>query len=109
MDGANVLRLMSLIPERAARAQSGSRFAADGSARMELLRRFLHWLGPLESLSKEEQQQLGLRAGGAKPLAEGEDASEAEDAGEAEGDSPFADEVDANPIRVPGAGTQIAA
>ena len=99
MDAANVLRLMSLIPERATRAKSGSPFAGDGSARMELMRRFLHWLGPLDSLSKEEQQLLGVRAGGAKPLAEGEEASEAEDA----------DEVDSSPIRLPGAGTQIAA
>ena len=99
MDAVNVLRLMSLIPERATRAKSGSPFADDGSARMELMRRFLHWLGPLDSLSKEEQQLLGLRAGGAKPLAEGEEASEAEDA----------DEVDSSPIRLPGAGTQIAA
>lgn len=100
MDAANVLRLMSLIPERATRAKSGSPFAGDGSARMELMRRFLHWLGPLDTLSKEEQQLLGVRAGGVvKPLAEGEEAGEAEDA----------DEVDSSPIRLPGAGTQIAA
>lgn len=112
MDAANVLRLMSLIPERGVRIQSGSPFTGDGSARMELVRRFLHWLGPLESLSKEEQQLLGVRAGGAKTPAEGEEASEAgetEDAGEAAPDSPFVDEVDSTPIRHPGAGTQIAA
>lgn len=115
MDAANVLRLISLIPERGARVQSGSRFSADGSAKMELMRRFLHWLGPLESLTREEQQLLGVRAGGAKPLAEGEEAGEAEEAeeagepGEAGGESPFADDVDATALRMPGAGTQIAA
>ena len=105
MDATMVSRLMSLIPERSTRAQSGSPFTGDGSARMELLRRFLHWLGPLESLSKDEQQVLGVRAGGAKPLVEGEEA--AEDAGE--GESLLADDSEAGPFRMPGAGTQIAA
>ena len=100
MDGASVIRLMSLIPERGARMQSGTLFSVDGSAKMDLLRRFLHWLGPLECLSKEDQQLLGVRAGGAKPLAEGEEGVEEEAA---------TDDLDEAPVTLPGAGTQIAA
>lgn len=103
MDGATVLRLMSLIPERGPRIQSGSPFAGDGSAKMELLRRFLHWLGPLDSLSKEDQQLLGVRAAGVKLLAEGEDGGEAGEEALPE------EEVEESPFRQPGAGTQIAA
>ena len=100
MDGASVVRLMSLIPERGARTQSGTLFSVDGSVKMDLLRRFLHWLGPLECLTKEDQQLLGLRAGGAKPLVEGEEGIEEE---------ALTDELDEAPVTLPGAGTQIAA
>ena len=99
MDGASVVRLMSLIPERGARTQSGTLFSVDGSVKMDLLRRFLHWLGPLECLTKEDQQLLGLRAG-AKPLAEGDEGTEEE---------AQTDELDEAPVTPPGAGTQIAA
>jgi len=99
MDGASVVRLMSLIPERGARTQSGTLFSVDGSVKMDLLRRFLHWLGPLECLTKEDQQLLGLRAG-AKPLAESEEGIEEE---------AQTDELDEAPVTLPGAGTQIAA
>lgn len=73
-DQATVLRVMNLIPERVARSQSGTTFTeqqAGGSPhpeRFTLLARFLHWLGPLEYATKEEQQQLGLREH-ARPLA----------------------------------------
>jgi hypothetical protein len=97
MDGATVFRLMSLIPERAPRSQGGSLFNRDGSPKMDLLCRFLHWLGPLSSLSKEEQQVLGVRASGGRPLAEGEEAAE------------FSEEPDEPAARPPAAGTQIAA
>jgi hypothetical protein len=100
MDGTSVFRLISLIPDRVPRGQSGSQFDGASSERAGLLAGFLGWLGPLNPISKEEQQLLGVRAGGAKPLAElaeseglGEDAEEAED----------------TPVRLPGAGTQIAA
>ena len=35
-----------------------------------LLTRFLGWLGPLNPIGKEEQQLLGLRGGGAKPMSD---------------------------------------
>ncbi|HEU4350656.1 MAG TPA: hypothetical protein VFR66_02145 [Burkholderiales bacterium] len=93
MDGAAVSRLMSLVPERMARSQSGSHFRGDGSARMDLLCRFMHWLAPLSQMTREEQQLLGVRAGG-KAMAEGEEGP---------------DEIEDPPLRDPGAGSQIPA
>ena len=92
MNGA-VSRLMSLIPERMPRSQSGSRFRVDGTARLDMLCRFMHWLAPLSQVTREEQQLLGVRAAG-KVAPEGEEA---------------ADEAEESPLRDPDAGTQIAA
>lgn len=86
MDGAAVSRLMSLVPERMARSQSGSHFRCDGSARMDLLCRFMHWLAPLSQMTREEQQLLGVRAGG-KAMTDSEEA---------------ADELDDGSLRDPG-------
>jgi hypothetical protein len=118
MNGTTVFRLISLIPDRVARTQTGGLFDRAGSEKVELLSRFLGWLSPLNPTSKEEQQLLGVRAGGAKPLAEGEEAGEelgeeevaeeaAEDAGEEAVE--LLDDLEETPIRLPGAGTQIAA
>jgi hypothetical protein len=101
MDAATVFRVISLIPERAPRAQSGAVFSAGGqSERVALLTKFLHWLGPLDPLSKEDQQFLGVRSGGGRPLAPEE--------GELEEVEPL-DELDETQVKLPGAGTQIAA
>ena len=102
MDGVAVLRLMALIPERTPRLQTGAQFRADGSPRIDLLCRFLHWLGPLNAVSREEQQVLGVRAASARPLAEGEEPMDAE--GE-----DLLDEAEDQPSRPMEAGTQIAA
>ena len=97
MDTANVFRVISLIPDRAPRAQSGCAFALEGqSDRIALLARLLHWLGPLDSLSKEDQQFLGLRSNHARPLEEEFEPIETE-------------EAEQLPVPLPGAGTQIAA
>jgi len=105
MNGATVFRLISLIPDRMPRSQSGSAFDGASSGRAELLSRFLGWLGPLNPISKEEQQLLGVRAGGGKALIdEGEEAAEET----AEG-LEILDDAEDTPIRLPGAGTQIAA
>ena len=105
MEGTAVFRLISLIPDRTPRAQTGTHFEPDGSPRMALIRRFLHWLGPLDSLTREEQQLLGLRAGG-RSLDEGETEGETEgDAEELEAAEDYAD----TPIRLSEPGTQIAA
>lgn len=105
MDGATVFRLISLIPDRMARNQGGTMFDAASSEKAELLSRFLGWLGPLSPISKEEQQLLGVRAGGGRVLLEGEGA----DPDEAEEVIDSVDPVEDAPIRLPGAGTQIAA
>lgn len=105
MNGTAVFRLISLIPDRTVRAQTGTHFQLDGSAKMALIRRFLHWMGPLDALTREEQQLLGLRAGG-RVLDEGE--SEGESEGEAE-ELDASDELAETPIRLSEPGTQIAA
>lgn len=106
MNGATVSRLISLIPDRMPRSQSGSVFDGASSGRAELLSRFLGWLGPLNPTSKEEQQLLGVRAGGGKALIEEAAEETAEET--AEGLEILDDDED-TPIRLPGAGTQIAA
>ena len=106
MEGTAVFRLISLIPDRAARCQTGSLFQADGSAKMDLLCRFLHWTGPLNALTREEQQLLGVRATGGRSLLDGDAEGEGEDSLDA---MDLADELDEMPIRSAEAGTQIAA
>lgn len=105
MDGATVFRVISLIPDRMARSQSGSPFDGAVSERAGVLARFLGWLGPLSPIGKEEQQLLGVRAGNGKSLAEGAEGEEPLDLAE------LADEPEGEdqPVRLPGAGTQIAA
>ena len=82
MDAALVFRLISLIPDRSARAQSGSVFTPSAAAacrypdRISYLGRFLHWLGPLDPMTREDQQILGVRTSGGRPLAAGEEAVE---------------------------------
>lgn len=110
MDTANVYRLMSLIPDRMPRSQSGSTFNCAASQQAEILARFLGWLGPLNPISKEDQQLLGARVGAAKPMLEGEgETGEApEDVEREAADASLEDQSD-QPIRLPGAGTHIAA
>ena len=103
MDGAVVFRLISLIPDRLPRGQTGSLFNNGNSQQLEPLSRFLSWLGPLTPITKEDQQLLGVRAIAAKPLAEGEEA-----AGEA-GELGEDDDEEGALLSPPGAGTQIAA
>jgi len=105
MSNAMVFRVMSLIPERTARAQSGSLFdstrVSTHPERMALITRFLGWLGPLDALTKEDQQLLGLRSSGGRPA----DADEPLDLDDAEESLSDEDRT----VRLPGAGTQIAA
>ena len=105
MDAATVHRIISLIPERMAWTSSGSFYTPEGkSERVALIARLTHWLSPLDALSVENQHFLGLRANGARPADADADAD-----GDAE-DSELAEEIDeAAPVRLPGAGTQIAA
>jgi hypothetical protein len=103
MDAVTVFRVMSLIPDRLPRTQSGSAFQVNAnSERIALLAKFLNWLGPLNPTTKEEQQLLGVRTSVVKPL-EGEEPDLSE---EALSEEALPEEAT---IRLPGAGTQIAA
>ena len=104
MDGASVFRLISLIPDRMARSKSGTPFDGSASERAGLLSRFLSWVGPLNPITKEEQQLLGVRAGGGKSLAEGDEPLDAVEAAEEREES-----REEQSVRLPGSGTQIAA
>jgi hypothetical protein len=96
MDGATVFRMISLIPDRTARSQSGSVFDDRSFERAGLLSPFLGWLGPLNPITKEDQHLLGLRTTGSKLPLEGEEPADMVELEEPE-------------VRAPGEGTQIAA
>jgi hypothetical protein len=104
-----VSRLISLIPDRSPRAQSGSVFSPSEAAacrypdRMSYLTRFLHWLGPLDPMSKEDQQILGVRSSGGRPMS-GEEGELAEESVELDSD----DLEEAMPAGLPETGTPIA-
>jgi len=78
MDASLVHRLISLIPDRSPRAQSGSVFSPSEAAacrhaeRISYLTKFLHWLGPLDPMTREDQQILGVRSSGGRPMIAGE-------------------------------------
>jgi hypothetical protein len=112
MNASMVSRLISLIPDRSPRAQSGSAFSASQAAtcrypeRIAYLTRFLHWLGPLDPMTREDQQILGVRSSGGRPMAAGETGEEAGEEMELDDldDSPLLDE----PLGLREAGTPIA-
>jgi len=64
MNASTVHRIISLIPERVARAQSGALFTMTGACRnperIAYLSCHLQWLSPLNPVSRDDQQQLGL-------------------------------------------------
>jgi hypothetical protein len=107
MDATRVFRLISLIPDRALRVQSGAAFVAEGKPeRVLLLAKFLHWLGPLDPLSKEDQQALGVRSGGGKSMAEEGDEADPDALEDIAVEEIAADTQAPTPQQ--GAGTQIA-
>ena len=83
MNATMVTRLLSLIPERVARAPSGTTFAAAASGsrypeRVVHLTKFLQWLSPLNALTREDQQGLGLLSASGRPMHAGDEDDEAE-------------------------------
>ena len=102
MDASLVFRLMSLIPDRSPRAQCGSVFSPSEAAacrhpdRIAYLTRFLHWLGPLDPMTREDQQILGVRSGGGRPMLAGEEAGE--EAGYEAGEEMDLDDLDDSPL-----------
>ena len=111
MDANRVFRLISLIPDRAVRAQSGCVFSPSEAAacrypdRMSYLGKFLHWLGPLNPMTREDQQILGVRSSGGRPMVAGEEAGEEDILDEME----ELEEIEAGEaVQIPQPGTQIA-
>ena len=84
-------RVLPLIPVREPRFQTGTRFALPEidvrhGAQVAQLARFLQWLTPLNPVTKEEQQGLGLGVPRTRLLEHGEEdepESEREDSGPA--------------------------
>ena len=76
MNAATVSRMLSLIPDRVARVQSGSLFdpqapgATPHPERIPHLAQFLNWLGPLREVTKEDLRILGLVTPYGKPAIE---------------------------------------
>lgn len=58
MDRPTVMNMLSLIPERVARRQSGAMFDAR-EGRAASLGRFLNWMSPLNPLTKDDQAAIG--------------------------------------------------
>ena len=87
MNPAVVSRIVSLIPERTARALSGTVFSLEGAracsdpARLVSVARLLQWLSPLNPLSGDDQRALGLHANAVRP-GHPEEASEPEEVDE---------------------------
>jgi hypothetical protein len=103
MDAATVFRVISLMPDRMPRTQSGCVFNPLGQPeRVVMLAKFLSWLAPLDPIGKEDQHRLGVRSGGGRPLGLGEEE------GELERLEPL-EALEENPVTLPGTGTPIAA
>src|SRR2546427_5327192 len=83
MNAGTVSRVLSLIPDRTTRAQSGAAFLLEGSScrhpeRLAYLSKFLNWLSPLDALSKDDQRELGLLAANGRPMQASDDEEEAD-------------------------------
>lgn len=83
MNAATVFRMLSLIPDRMVRAQSGAAFLLEGSScrhpdRLSHVSKFLHWLSPLDALTKDDQRTLGLIAANGRPVLAADDDDETE-------------------------------
>jgi len=84
MDAAFVSKVLSMIPERTMRSQSGAFFLPDSASagsrypeRVSHLAKFLHWLSPLTALDNEDQKILGVLNAAGRPVHSG-DAEDAE-------------------------------
>jgi len=72
MDSTKVASLLGRIPQRVARAASGTPFVLPASRcaepeRFTRLCGLLQWLTPLEPLSKDDQRLLALFSGSSRP------------------------------------------
>jgi len=86
-----VSRVLALIPERSVRLASGSRFVPTGAMcahpeRLAAVSQFLNWMTPLNALTRDDQQRLGIATSGARLV----DAADEADDAEAEVEEPVA-------------------
>ena len=108
MTAASVSRILSLIPDRLPRMQTGCAFDPHASAtcahpeRIAHLAQFLNWLGPLHPVSKDDLRIFGLLTPyGARPtLLAPEDSDDEEDV-EPALESPVTIEEAAQPAVLP--------
>jgi len=74
MNAAMINRVVSLIPERVARTASGALLTYPDAAacrypeRIAHLLQFLHWMSPLNPITKDDQRVLGLRDANGRPV-----------------------------------------
>jgi hypothetical protein len=102
MNASTVHRIIALIPERVACAQSGALFTTTGACRhperIAYLSRTLQWLSPLNPVSRDDQRLLGLLLAKGRPLArhvaDEADAAPADTESALELDEPEADAQD---------------
>jgi hypothetical protein len=97
MNAATVHRIISLIPERVARAQSGALFTMTGACRhperIAYLSCHLQWLNPLNPVSRDDQQLLGLLLANGRSVHAG-DVKDETDAALVEPEADAQDEAD---------------
>jgi hypothetical protein len=67
MDGATLFRMISLVPDRSARSQSGSLFDPRNFERAGLLAPFLGWLGPLNPSARRSSSSSACAPAAASP------------------------------------------
>ena len=105
MNAAVVARTLSLIPDRVSRMQTGSVFDPNAPCahpeRIVHLLQFLHWLGPLQPLTRDDLRILGLLAPYAKPAI-----ASAEEEGD---DEPIVDADEMPPVGVEPSAPQVEA
>jgi len=82
MNASTVHRIISLIPERVARVQSGALFTTVGACRhperVAYLSCYLQWLSPLNPVSRDDQKLLGLLLANGRPVHAGDVEDEAD-------------------------------
>src|SRR5437016_12707560 len=81
MNASTVHRIISLIPERVARVQSGALFTTVGACRhperVAYLSCYLQWLSPLNPVSRDDQKLLGLLLANGRSVPAGDVEAEA--------------------------------
>jgi hypothetical protein len=98
MNASTVHRIISLIPERVARAPSGALFTTSVTCRhperIACLSSYLQWLSPLNPVSRDDQQLLGLLLANGRPVHAGDVEDEADAAPQGDAQDEADDELD---------------